>query len=521
MRCNTRLHSKILYYIEGLKMKLKLIFIACLLLNMLNANSSNPVSVQTNKGVYSPEEEIVVSFSNMLGDSHDWIALYKADTSTQWVNVLQWEWTDGVIDGNFTFDGLAEGVYEARAFFEDSYTVEGRSIFTVHEPIPEVNLSSNKAIYLNNEEVIINFQNMSGDSEDWIALYPKESSTAWENVMDWKFTEGDKNGSFSFEGLEVGLYEARAFFENSFISEQNISFSVIDEIPIPTMILTTDKVNYFPSENISVSFENMLGDEEDWIAIYPKGASTVWENVIEWKFTEGLTEGNITFENLPIGEYEVRAFFENSFDVENSQEFEVVALPISTLYEDAESGISEAWIHFVGNYPPMAVEGGFNSTGALALTTEWTHNGTVNIAEYYLPLHNTTQKILEMDVGGVANYLIPNKLAGQEGYMSHFGIGVTIHTLNGKRKILWDSFLNHGNVEAYRQDNGDGNIWIYFPSPVEHVRGYLNIDTHQWEHFKVDVELALKTFEPENEVTSIDFLLVTGGFLDNIKLSSE
>ena len=503
-------------------MKLKLVFIACLLLNLLNANSTNPVSVQMSKGVYSPEDKIVVSLSNMLGDSHDWIAIYKADTTTQWSNVLQWEWTDGITDGNFTFDELPEGEYEARAFFEDSYTIEGRALFTVEVVSLDVNLTSNKESYLSEEEIVVHFDNMSGDSEDWIAIYPKDSSTAWENVIDWKYTEGDTNGSFIFEGLEAGEYEVRAFFQNLFTVEQNLSFTVTDSVATPTVVLTTSKAKYFPNEPIFVNFEHMLGDNEDWIAIYPKGSSTVWANVLEWNSTNGLIDGNMTFESLPIGEYEVRAFFENSFDLENNKSFEVVALPVSsTVYEDAENGISSEWIHFGGNYAPVAVNGGFNSPSALALVTEWTNNGTLNVAEYYLPLHNTTQKILEMDIGGVADYLLPNKLAGQEGYMSHFAIGVTIHTLNGKRKMLWDSFLNHGNVDAYREDNGGGNIWMYFPSPVEHVRGYLNIDTHQWEHFRVDVESALKTFEPDNEVTSIDFLLVTGGFLDNIKLSSQ
>jgi hypothetical protein len=191
------------------------------------------------------------------------------------------------------------------------------------------------------------------------------------------------------------------------------------------------------------------------------------------------------------------------------------------MYEDAEDGLSNEWIHHVGNYAPIRVTNGVENNGVLALATEWTQNGTVNVAEYYLPLNNTTQKILEMDIGGVANYLLPNKVEGQEGYMSHFAIGVTIHTQNGKRKMLWDSFLNHENIEAYRIDYGAGNIWMYFPSPVEHVRGYLNVDIHQWDHFRVDVESALKEFEPSNEVISIDFLLLTGGFVDNIKLSSK
>jgi len=502
-------------------MNLKQIFIVCTLFINLHAADTNPTTLEMSKGVYNTEENIVLTFSNMLGDSDDWIAIYEEGSSTAWENVLRWDWTEGVTDGNFTFDALEEGAYEARAFFEDSYTLEARATFKVTNPELAVELTSSKENYLTTEEIVINFKNMSGHSEDWIAIYPQESSTIWQNVIEWKFTEGDTDGSLTFNPLEIGNYEARAFFENSFNLEKSIAFVVEDVNPQPTVVLHTSKTKYLVDENISVGFENMLGDIEDWIAIYPKESSTAWKNVIEWKFTGGLIDGNITFSPLPIGVYEARSFFDNSFKLEQSKAFEVIETPAFTLYEDAENNLSSEWIHFSGNYAPLRVEGGFNSTGSLALTTEWTNNGTLNLAEYFLPLHNTTQKILEMDVGGVANYLLPNKLAGHEGYMSHFAIGVIIHTTDGKRKMLWDSFLNHGNVEAYRTDNGNGNVWLYYPSPVEHVRGFLNVDVNQWDHFRVDIESELKKLEPDNDVTSIDFLLLTGGFLDNIKLSTK
>jgi hypothetical protein len=101
--------------------------------------------------------------------------------------------------------------------------------------------------------------------------------------------------------------------------------------------------------------------------------------------------------------------------------------------------------------------------------------------------------------------------------MPHYKVGVYVQTIKGRRALLWDSFFNHGNVEAF----SDGR-WLSFPSPVEHVRGYevgLSIDT--WSHFRVDVEKALQQLEPDNEIVTIDTFFATGGFLDNIKLSEE
>jgi len=509
-------------------MKLKLIFMLGLVVAFLHAeDTTTSTSLTMNKKVYSVDDKIVVTVSEMLGDKKDWIAIYKAGTSTEWSNVLQWKWTDGINSGNFTFDKLPAGKYVTRVFFKNSYNVVVASTFRVKAKAVENSLevTTTKNTYLNNEEIIVNYKNMSGDLKDWIAIYPKGASNDWNNVLRWSYTDGDKMGEFNFDALEVGSYEVRAFFKNSYNLEKVLSFNV-EEIAIdPKASVSTSKNEYLSNEAIVIDFKNMPENEKDWIAVYLKKSSTEWKNVQAWSYTEGLDAGTMNFKALPAGEYEVRAFFNNLYNIEARQTFTVVNPPVvnnnSTVYENAENGLSDKWIHHSGNYAPERVSKGFKSDGAIALAAEWTENGTVNIAEYYLPLHNETQKILEIDVGGVGKHLLPNKDPGYEGHMSHFGIGLTIHTKNGKRKMIWDSFLNHENVAAYSKDYGNGNIWLYFPSPVEHVRGYMNIDVNQWDHFRVNAELELKKLEPDNEITSIDFLLVTGGFLDNIKLSTK
>jgi len=70
-----------------------------------------------------------------------------------------------------------------------------------------------------------------------------------------------------------------------------------------------DKESYSTDENPIVSVENMLGDEKDWIAIYPKESSNDWENVLRWDWTDGFINGSLTFERLPVGEYEARDCF--------------------------------------------------------------------------------------------------------------------------------------------------------------------------------------------------------------------
>ena len=182
-------------------------------------------------------------------------------------------------------------------------------------------------------------------------------------------------------------------------------------------------------------------------------------------------------------------------------------------YENGESEISLNWIQKSGSYSPRITTNGFKSNGALVLVPEWINDNT-NIAEYHLSMNDSTHKTLEMDMGGLSNYRLPT--LNVDGYMPHYKVGVYVQTLNGRRAMLWDSFFNHGNVEPFT----DGT-WLSYPSPVEHVRGYdVGLAIDKWVHFRVDVEKELQKLEPDNEIVSIDTFFATGGFLDNLRLST-
>jgi len=285
--------------------------------------------------------------------------------------------------------------------------------------------------------------------------------------------------------------------------------------PVPLEVeLTSSKSSYLEEENITIGFKNMFGNEQDWIGIYAKGSSNNFKNVLRRKDTNGSKNGQFIFEGInEVGLYEARAFFKDSLLLESSISFEIV--PLTVIYEDAENNISTDWRQISGSYKPLRVPNGFNSKGALVLTPEWIDNYS-NIAEYQLDMNNSSQKILEMDMGGLKDYRLPN--LPNKGYIQHYKVGVRVNTSDGKRAMLWDSFFNHGNVDPFKEGK-----WLSYPSPVEHVRGYeevggLPID--QWVHFRVDVEKELQTLEPDNKLLSIDTFFATGGFLDNLKLST-
>lgn len=91
----------------------------------------------------------------------------------------------------------------------------------------------------------------------------------------------------------------------------------------------TEKSIYSPGEDIVVHFGNASGDAKDWIGIYPVGAGN--GAFIKWKRTDGaggvtagITEGSVVFGGIDeAGDYEVRLFFHDSYQVEARWSFSV------------------------------------------------------------------------------------------------------------------------------------------------------------------------------------------------------
>lgn len=183
-----------------------------------------------------------------------------------------------------------------------------------------------------------------------------------------------------------------------------------------------------------------------------------------------------------------------------------------TMYEDAEVALSNGWKTIVGNTPPTRNTPGFNSEGFVKLQPHWRKldNGNwVNKAEYHLPMNNTSQKILSVDIGGDGNN------------MPHYVLGVKTKTKKGIRTLLWDSWYKHEGMSPKTITFADGSKRMIFPSPVEQVRGFGYADVDLWENFSINVENQLQILEPDNELYFIEYFIATGGNLDNIKLKSK
>ena len=190
-----------------------------------------------------------------------------------------------------------------------------------------------------------------------------------------------------------------------------------------------------------------------------------------------------------------------------------------TILEDAEGGtLNPNWIHNLGDIAPYIVPtpnipgAPANSTGTMVQMADGNAD-TQNL--YTLPVNNTTQKILSMDCGGLPDVTLPGR---RKGYIPHYAVGVRVETKFGTRFMKWYSYLNHIGASAAIHDNGV-NVFLDYPSPVETTSGYYMPIT-QWTHFEVNIEEQLQLLEPENRLYKVVDFFTTGGFLDNITLSS-
>ncbi|MFN0247154.1 MAG: hypothetical protein ACKV2T_09600 [Kofleriaceae bacterium] len=263
-----------------------------------------------NQAAYAMTDPITVSWTGLPGSVTDWIAIAPQGFPVD--DQADWQYTNGGMSGSVTFaDGLLPtgfpaGVYVARAYLNDTFTLVGESA-----PFPiGAAVVTNSNTYTTNSPIGVSWQNLPGNAQDWIALAPSGSTPS--TVINWVYTGGATNGSTSFAfGLSTpGNYVARAFLDNSYtMLGESAVFTVT--APAPSTI-STDKMMYALGEYISVMWNGLPGNANDWIAIAPAGSPDT--TVTRWVYTGGAMTGSFAFEGpLTTGSYVARAFQNDTY----------------------------------------------------------------------------------------------------------------------------------------------------------------------------------------------------------------
>ncbi len=81
----------------------------------------------------------------------------------------------------------------------------------------------------------------------------------------------------------------------------------VEQAPTTARYAWTEKTSYSPNEPIKVMFNNFPGNSQDWITIVQQ--NTPDDHYRQFFYTQGMRQGELDFQGLPAGDYEVRSYF--------------------------------------------------------------------------------------------------------------------------------------------------------------------------------------------------------------------
>jgi hypothetical protein len=288
-------------------------------MSTFTVGQSTAATITTDQPTYQANQSVAVSWTNMPGNNLDWVAINVAGSAPN-AGFVQWTYIGGQMSGSTTFNNIPAGSYEARAYRDNTYEILATSSFSV----VSTTVSTNKAVYTQGETVVVTFASMPGNQNDYISINTAGSAPN-AGFVATQYTTGEVNGTRSFANLPVGSYEARAYLDNTFTVLATTSFTV----SASTTTITTDKITYADGETVIVSWTDLPGNTNDWIAIYPSGSPDTGP-ATQWLYTNGAASGMHAFTGIPSGSYEARAYLNNTFSVLARSPIFVVGMSMST-----------------------------------------------------------------------------------------------------------------------------------------------------------------------------------------------
>lgn len=296
-------------------------------------------TLEVPKTDFAPGEPMVVAFAGMSGDRQDYVATAPAGSPNS--SFLAYAYTNAARDGSVTLPAPdAPGTYELRAFFREDesvlraslpFTVTGGAVATPDppatprastpgqpDPSARATLQLDRSTVGAGEEMEVRFSGMFGHAQDYVAT--AASGAPLSSYLQYRYTDAATEGSLRITAPTApGAYEIRAFFmENESILRASLPFTVSADLPAAPGVglpadtararLTLDQTTYAPGAPIAVTYADMFGHSQDYVAVSPAGSPN--SSYLEYRYTEGQLSGTATL-TAPIqpGTYEVRAFF--------------------------------------------------------------------------------------------------------------------------------------------------------------------------------------------------------------------
>jgi len=268
-----------------------------------------------------------------------WVGLYKKGTSNDWENVLAWGWVKNSKIRISKISHFAEGDYQARLFFNNSYISEASIDFHVGQNPgnQEQHLIDTKSYPSQATFRIPIKRNIWIIKNDWVGVFKKGLPHTRENLEAWSYVKKDdrylKMIAIDSKGLSVGLYDIVYFTADTY---QEVG---------PTATLTV-KISishgefrgiYEGKDVLSISHYNLFKTDNDWVAIFKKNAEPIRKNILHWAY---VRNGEVIKEN----KYRTVIYFPTFPKYNNTSDYKIVlfendtynlmAISILNLYDD-------------------------------------------------------------------------------------------------------------------------------------------------------------------------------------------
>ena len=238
-------------------------------------------------------------------------------------------------------------IFESALSDADRLLVEG-FLGTFKAPPAPMTLALDKASYAFDEDIVVSWTDAPGNAADWIGIYPRGVTPGDVSSSAWTYAGEVEEGSVTFtaaENLPPGAWTAWYLLNDGYESPTaGVDFD-IEAVP---MTLSLDKASYAFDEDVVVSWANGPGNANDWLAIYPRGA-TPSTGSSAWLYVNGTTsttvgaeEGFVTFTaaNLPgPGTWTAWYLLTDGYTPATAGvDFDIEAVPMHTLSVTAPSG---------------------------------------------------------------------------------------------------------------------------------------------------------------------------------------
>jgi hypothetical protein len=244
-------------------------------------------------------------------ENKDWIALYKKGASTEWKNVIDWNWVKDLdciapapCHDLFLAKGLPEGEYEVRYFKNNSYTIDTSIDMSVK---PHRSYLKN-IVYYHNRDILTVYCNgftskVEPNPTDWVGIYRVDSDNSRDNIVKWSWVENlhkysrSRRWIIDKNELDNGRYEIRYFLNNSFETYKKSKPFDIGVNTKPTLAIGDIVQVGLNDAKLSVYFKNRnQRSKKDWMALFESGTDYIHENIVAWQYLDpDSVEGTVTF----------------------------------------------------------------------------------------------------------------------------------------------------------------------------------------------------------------------------------